>query len=127
MNTQKAVVARPQGQVRDFMQHRLERALRERVRYRYVRPQVLREGEGFRIQSPCCSRNVDATGGLIDIALLEPVAVPGSGKASDRLEQRWRLCSRNHLGASWESRYEDQQLGELLDLLCLDPERLFWP
>src|SRR5665647_817969 len=47
------------GHARDFMLHRLERALRERVRYRYVQPRVLREGESFRIQSPCCSRNVD--------------------------------------------------------------------
>jgi hypothetical protein len=127
MNRHKATVATPpHGQVHDFMQHRLERALRERVRYRYVKPSVLRQGESFRVQSPCCSRNVDATGGLIDIALLEPVAAPADDEAS-KAPQRWRLCSRNHPGASWEPRYEDQQLDELLDLLCLDPDRLFWP
>ena len=128
MNTHKATVAAPfHGQVRDLMQHRLERALRERVRYRYVQPSVLREGENFRVQSPCCSRNVDAKGGLIDIALLQPVAAPVDGKASIQPLQGWRLFSRNHLRASWESRYEDQQLDDLLDLLCLDPDRLFWP
>ena len=112
--------------VSDLTRHRLERALRARVRYRYVKPSVLSAGEGFRIQSPCCSRNVDATGGLIDIALLEPMAAPAADEAS-KAPQRWRLCSRNHLGASWQSRYEDRQLDELLDLLCLDPNRLFWP
>ena len=113
--------------VSDLTRHRLERALRARVRYRYVKPSVLREGESFRVQSPCCSRNVDSTGGLIDIALLEPMAVLASGKASDHPPPLWRLCSRNHLGASWETRYEDQQLEELLERLCLDPDRLFWP
>jgi hypothetical protein len=126
MNRKVAFTTPLDGQVRDFMQHRLERALRERVRYRYVKPSVLREGESFRVQSPCCSRNVDATGGLIDIALLEPAAAPFDDEAS-KAPQRWRLCSRNHPGASWEPRYEDRQLDELLDLLCLDPDRLFWP
>jgi hypothetical protein len=126
MNRKVAFTTPPDCQVCDFMQHRLERALRERVRYRYVKPSVLREGESLRVQSPCCSRNVDATGGLIDIALLEPVAAPTDDEAS-KAPQRWRLCSRNHPGASWESRYEDRQLDELLDLLCLDPDRLFWP
>jgi hypothetical protein len=112
--------------VSDLTRHRLERALRERVRYRYVKPSVLSEGEGFRVQSPCCSRNVDAEGGLIDIALLEPVAAPVDDEAS-KAPRRWRLCSRNYPGASWEPRYEDRQLDELLDLLCLDPDRLFWP
>lgn len=104
------------GQVRDLMQHRLERALRQRVRYRFVQPQVLHEGESFRIQSPCCSRNVDPSGGMIDIALLVPSAA-----------QRWCLSARDHVNGAWVSRFKDEPLDELLDLLCVDNERQFWP
>lgn len=104
------------GQVHDFMQHRLERALLQRVRYRYVQPSVLREENSFRIQSPCCSRNVDPTGGLIDIALL----VPGAA-------QRWCLFARDHVNGTWVPRFTDEPLEQLLDLLCVDHERLFWP
>jgi hypothetical protein len=111
-----AVAARANGQVRDLMQHRLERALRERVRYRYVQPRVLREGESFRIQSPCCSRNVDPSGGMIDIALLVP-----------HTAQRWCLLSRDHDSNRWIARFENKALDELLDLLCIDDERQFWP
>jgi len=104
------------GRVLDLMQHRLERALRQRVRYRYVQPSVLREGESFRIQSPCCSRNVDPAGGLIDIALLVP---HGAG--------RWCLCYRDHASATWVTRFQNQPLDILVDLLCVDSERQFWP
>ena len=58
------------GGLFDLTLRQIERALRERTRYRYVSPRVLREGQGFRIESPCCSRNVDTTGGVIDIAWL---------------------------------------------------------
>lgn len=111
-----AVTAPASGQVRDFMQHRLERALHQRVRYRYVQPLVFREGENFRIQSPCCSRNVDPSGGMIDIALLIP---HGAG--------RWCLCARDHANSTWVARFQDEALDELLDLLCVDSERQFWP
>jgi uncharacterized protein (DUF1919 family) len=97
------------------MVRRMERALRERVRYRYVQPQVLREGDAFRIQSPCCSRKVDPTGGLIDIALL----VPHYGS-------HWCLCSRDRANNTWEPRHQDVSLDLLLDLLCVDSERQFW-
>lgn len=113
--TSPAPAAPAGGRVLDFMRQRLERALRRRVRYRYVRPRVLREGESFRIESPCCSRNVDATGGVIDIALLSPGA-PG-----------WRLHARDHAAGTWVLQHESQQLDELLDLLCVDAQRLFWP
>ena len=116
MNTARAAAAPASGPVADFMQHRLERALRERVRYRYVQPRVLREGESFRIQSPCCSRNVDPSGGMIDIALL----VPGAA-------QRWCLSARDHANGIWVSRFKDEALDELLDVLCVDNERQFWP
>lgn len=110
------------GQVLDLMQRRLERALRQRVRYRYVRPRVLREGANFRIESPCCSRNVDPEGGVIDIALLEPCMLPRQAAPVG-----WRLHSRDHAGATWVARSECAPLDQLLDLLCVDQDRLFWP
>lgn len=117
--------------VSDFMIYRLERALRERVRYRYVEPLVLREGESFRIQSPCCSRNVDPSGGLIDIALLTPGAAgasgatgaPGAGGAG----VGWSLSARDHASGTWVQRMGDAPLELLLDALCVDSERQFWP
>jgi hypothetical protein len=95
---------------------RLERALRERVRYRYVRPKVLQEGEAFRIQSPNCSRNVDRSGGVIDIALL----IPHEGN-------RWCLCSRDHAARRWVPRLQNIALDDALDALCTDQGRQFWP
>lgn len=103
------------AEVLDLVVRRVERALKERVRYRYVKPQVLHEGESYRIQSPCCSRKVDPSGGLIDIALL----VPHEGS-------HWCLCSRDHANSTWEPRHQDASLDVLLDLLCVDSEHQFW-
>ena len=97
-------------------QRRLERALRGRARYRYVRPQVLQEGEAFRVRCPNCSRNVDPGGGTIDIALLVP---HGSNS--------WCLCSRDHAAARWVPRLQGAALERVLDALCADPQRQFWP
>jgi hypothetical protein len=108
-------VAPTSAQVLDLVVRRVERALKERVRYRYVKPLVLHEGESYRIQSPCCSRKVDPSGGLIDIALL----VPHEGS-------HWCLCSRDHANQTWEPRHQDASLDVLLDLLCLDSEHQFW-
>jgi hypothetical protein len=116
VNKHAAVLAQVSGQVHDLLQHRLERALRERVRYRYVSPTVLVEGDSYRIQSPCCSRKVDPSGGLIDIALL----VPHQGN-------RWCLCSRDHAGNRWVARFQDETLDAVLDLLCVDSAHQFWP
>jgi len=104
------------GVVADLLQHRLERALRERVRYRYVQPRVLAEDGGYRIESPCCSRNVDPTGGVIDIALLRPA---GAGL--------WTLFARDHDAARWTPYHQVAPLDSLLDILCVDAERIFWP
>lgn len=114
------VIAPPGGQIYDFMQQRLERALRQRLRYRYVQPRVLREGDGFRVESPCCSRNVDPDGGVIDIALLQPA---GSGPSSPM----WRLYARDHAAGSWCLLDGSAELEYLLDVLCVDPQRRFWP
>jgi hypothetical protein len=114
--------------VSDFMIYRLQRTLRERVRYRYVEPLVLREGESFRIQSPCCSRNVDPSGGLIDIALLTPgtAGAPGA-TGTGGAGIGWSLSARDHLKNVWLVRLSDAPLALLLDALCVDSERQFWP
>ncbi|WP_119154743.1 hypothetical protein [Caldimonas tepidiphila] len=106
----------PAGKVASLEQARIQRALRERVRYRYVQPQVLREGSGWRVRSPCCSRNVDPAGGPIDVAWLQ--RLPQGG---------WRLHARDHARSEWRRHNEAAQLAELLDTLCLDPQRIFWP
>jgi hypothetical protein len=77
---------------------------------------VRQEGDAFRIQSPNCSRKVDPSGGVIDIALL----VPHAGK-------RWCLCSRDHAAGEWVPRLQGAALNEALDALCIDHDRQFWP
>ena len=94
---------------------RIERALRHRVRYRCVVPRVVRVLDGWRITSPCCSRNVDSAGGVIDIAWLR--ADP----------PHWHLYARDHAHAVWIEQEHSESLHELLDALCLDPKRVFWP
>jgi len=94
---------------------RIAGALHGRVRYRYVQPVVLREGAGWKVVSPCCSRNVAPDGGVIDIAWLLPQATG------------WRLHSRHHASQRWVLQAEAPVLDSLLDALCLDPQRVFWP
>jgi hypothetical protein len=86
------------------------------VRYRYVQPNVLAEAGSYRIESPCCSRKVDPTGGMINIALL----VPHEGN-------RWCLCSRDHANHTWVARFQNESLDTVLNLLCMDSDRQFWP
>lgn len=105
----------PRGTVVDLEGRRILRALRQRVRYRYVQPRVVREDEGWRVVSPCCSRNIDASGGEIDIALLRAEA------------PCWRLYARDHAQGCWVEVDRSASIHELLDALCLDPQRLFWP
>jgi hypothetical protein len=112
----RAVVSAGAPQVRDLIQTRVVRALRQRTRYRYVRPCVLREGPGYRVESPCCSRNVDPAGGTIDIALLLPDGA-----------QRWCLLARDHAQGRWTPKLEHVPLALALDALCADAERVFWP
>ncbi len=116
MNPLPAHIASGPAAVSNLMLHRLERALRERVRYRYVRPLVLQQGDAFRIQSPNCSRKVDPGGGVIDIALLVPHGA-----------NSWCLCSRDHAAHEWVPRLQNAALNEALDALCIDHERRFWP
>lgn len=104
------------GPVADFTQHQIERALRNRVRYRYVRPRVAHEADGYRIESPCCSRNVDRDGGVIDIAWLTRDA-----------DGMWHLHARNHALHEWDEQCASLDLTALLDMLCVDAARVFWP
>ena len=104
-SSQVALGANPSpAQVVSFVSVYIKRALSERVRYRYVQPRVLREGDAFRIEAPCCSRNVDPEGGVIDIALLTPMADGG-----------WRLHARDHVAGSWTLQQCSMQLDELID------------
>jgi hypothetical protein len=98
----------------DLEQARIARALHRRARYRYVRPRVLRDGSGWRVVSPNCSRSVDPDGGEIDIARLEP----GHGQ--------WLLLMRDHARHEW-TLHSTGSLPLLLELLAQDASREFWP
>lgn len=100
----------------DLDRKRIERALRMRKRYRYVVPKVLAAERGYRIESPCCSRNIDAEGGIIDVALLQYDADKGA----------WRIYRKDHRQGTWELHSESLRLPQVLDLLKSDPERKFW-
>ena len=91
-------------------------ALPQRVRYRYVQPRVAGSGTQWTVYSPCCSRNIDPEGGEIPIARLE------------RPEPlRWQLHAMDHASHRWRLHSESNDLLELLDLMCLDTHREFWP
>ena len=108
-------MAEAAGTLLEIDRRRIESALRERVRYRYVRPKVLRDEDAWRIVSPCCSRNIDPTGGIIDVALLR----------FDPPE--WRLYARDHAARKWIEAERSPRIRDLLDAVCLDPQRVFWP
>lgn len=103
-------------QPNDLDYKRIERALQSRRRYRYVTPILLRTANGYRVQSPCCSRNIDPDGGVIDIALL----------LFDEKKGNWRLLRKDHTLGVWELDSEYVRLAELLSYLNEDAERRFW-
>lgn len=100
----------------DLDRKRIARALMARKRYRYVTPDVLGVDRGYRIESPCCSRNIDAEGGPVDIALIEFQ----EGSCG------WRLYGKNHDRGIWEFHSSYDRLADLMDWLNADPERRFW-
>ena len=106
----------PSAHPNEFDRRRIERALRSRQRYRYVTPRVAVVDGGYRIQSPCCSRNIDRAGGVIDVALMLHDV--------DRL--RWQLFRKDHGAGSWLHDGDHKRLGEALERLNADPERIFW-
>ena len=100
----------------EFDRHRIERALRNRVRYRYVTPTVEAVADGYTVVSPCCSRNIDPEGGTIDIARLE--FHDGVGE--------WNLFAKDHQRGLWVFRAASTRLDSLLRVLSDDPDRMFW-
>jgi hypothetical protein len=104
------------SQPNEFDLRRIERALAKRRRYRYVTPILLKTANGYRIQSPCCSRNIDPDGGVVDIALL----------LFDDQNGGWRLLRKDHVAGVWEFDRSFERLTELLDYLNEDAERRFW-
>lgn len=100
----------------EFDRKRIERALADRKRYRYVSPSVHAVAGGYLIKSPCCSRNIDPDGGIVDIALLQFVHGPSP----------WRLYRKEHGTRQWHLHAPGDRLVDLLDQLNADPERLFW-
>jgi hypothetical protein len=103
------------GAVPSLDAHRIERALQSRRRYRYVQPRVEREGLGWKVLSPNCSRTIDPLGGEVAIAWLVPHSAGG-----------WLLFARDHRLDCWQLRHEGPTLATVLDVLCSDPRREFW-
>jgi hypothetical protein len=100
----------------DFDRKRIERAIKARKRYRYVTPRVAAVTNGYRIEAPCCSRNIDRDGGVVDVALL---LYNEDGAA-------WQLFRKDHSSATWEFHSNHGRLVELLDQLNIDAGREFW-
>lgn len=100
----------------EFDLHRIERTLQDRQRYRYVTPSILGVAGGYQIQAPCCSRNIDPEGGIVDIALM----------LLDAEQDQWRLFYRDHEQQTWEFYGSFERLKEVLDELNADPGRRFW-
>lgn len=103
----------PAARVLALDRARIARALRQRARYRYVRPRVEAEGSGWKIVSPNCSRNVDPSGGDIHIAWFEPI---GDGL--------WRLHAHGPHG--WVEKAVGLSLDAALSFVCSDPLREYW-
>lgn len=100
----------------ELVRRRILRKLEQRSRYRYVQPEVLWVDGAWLVRSPCCSRNIDPDGGVIDIA---------------RLEQPepavWRLYARDHAAGRWVWQASAGRIDELLTLVADDAHRVFWP
>jgi hypothetical protein len=111
----QADAGRP-AQPNDFDFKRIERALDQRKRYRYVSPMLFKTTNGYKIQSPCCSRNVDPDGGVVDVALV----------LFDDSRRTWRLLRKDHTLGVWELDSEYARLTELLAYLNEDQDRRFW-
>lgn len=94
---------------------RIEKALGDRERYKYVAPQIIPAEEGYIVRSPCCSRTVDPEGGEIDIARIE---FQSGGF--------WRLYRMDDAVGRWRAHSEYLSLALLLARLAADPAREFW-
>jgi hypothetical protein len=94
---------------------RILRAIAQRRRYRYVQPRVEREGLGWKIVSPNCSRNIDPGGGEIDIAWFVPAN-----------EGAWLLHARDHARGCWVLKASGLSLADALAAVCEDAQREYW-
>jgi hypothetical protein len=108
--------ARPFAHPNDLDRKRIERSLKSRKRYRYVTPQVVTTVGGYRIESPCCSRNIDKDGGVVDVALL----------LHDPEAAKWELFRKDHATGLWQLDTTHERLPSALERLNVDPERTFW-
>lgn len=104
------------AQPNDLDFRRIERAIESRKRYRYVTPMLFRTANGYKIQAPCCSRNIDPDGGVVDVALM----------LFDEKRGVWRLLRKDHSLGVWELDSEFARLAELLRHLNEDEGRRFW-
>ncbi|WKA28560.1 DUF3024 domain-containing protein [Bradyrhizobium roseum] len=109
-------VVRPFAHPNDLDRKRIERALISRKRYRYVKPSVVTTISGYRIESPCCSRNIDRDGGIVDVALL----------LHDADDGRWQLFRKDHKKDVWQLDSTHDRLPTALERLNADPDRMFW-
>jgi hypothetical protein len=107
---------RPFAHPNDLDRKRIERALKARKRYRYVKPSVTTTIGGYRIESPCCSRNIDSEGGVVDVALL----------LHDPDSASWQLFRRDHGNGLWQLDSSYERLPAALERLNADPDRCFW-
>ena len=100
----------------EFDTVRIARDLGQRSRYRYVEPRVLQVEHGYLVRSACCSRNIDATGCEIDVALIE----------WDAGLMLWHLFRRDHAAAVWLEDSRHHRLTEAVARVNADPRRQFW-
>jgi len=114
--TLSRTAARPFAHPNDLDRKRIERSLKTRKRYRYVTPQVATTVGGYRIESPCCSRNIDKDGGVVDVALL----------LHDPDAAKWELFRKDHATGLWQLDTTHERLPSALERLNADPERTFW-
>lgn len=100
----------------EFDLRRIELLLEKRLRYRYVSPEVQPVSDGYLVVSPCCSRNIDASGGTIDIARIEYIYPEGM----------WRLYHKEHELSVWKLYLAAPSLQLLIVCLNEDSTRVFW-
>ncbi|MGY4431080.1 hypothetical protein ACVWWO_003557 [Bradyrhizobium sp. F1.13.1] len=93
---------------------RIVRALTTRERYRYVSPKVTPVAGGYLVASPCCSGNIEAAGGLADVALLH----------HEKTGAAWQLFRKDHGKGVWEWHSTHQRLDFATAVLNTDSERV---
>lgn len=112
----RAGIPVPSSQPNEFDLARVNRAIRDRARYRYVTPTVFAVDDGYLIRSPCCSRNIAPDGAEIDVARLHWRDQPPG----------WRLLRKDHRLDCWVEDSCHARLSDLFIRLNADPEKLFW-